>query len=339
MKEPGLRYVTIRKRSDGSLRYYWQRKGFPLTRLPENAIARHAKAEALNRSADGDKEPPTLNGSLAWVIKKYKESDAYSALAKGTLAYYDRYLRDIEALGPDEPFADMTRRAVIDFLERYPAKHQKKQCGAVLKNLFNVAIYYGVAEANHASGLKVGRMPRRNRVWSEAEIKGWLEAAKDWPAHMTTAFLLLCYTAQRPSDVLKMTRGHYANGLIRVVQDKTDALLDVPIHPDLQAHLDALPKDGLMLVSRSGKSVSYTRFNVAFREICQQVEIDAQARDLRRTAMVNMALAGATVPQIASVSGHSIDRTQQIIDTYIPRNVELARLAVAKMPSRKESNR
>lgn len=334
MKEPGLRYVTVRQRGDGSFRHYWQRKGHPLTRLPDNEIARHARAESLNRAADGA-EPKAARGTLSWVIRTYKASEAYAALASSTRLYYDRYLREIEALGPDEPFSELTRRAVVDFLEGYPAKHQKKQCGAVLKNLFNIATYHGFAEANHASGLRIGRMPRRDRVWSEAEIGAWLTEAEKHAPHMRTAFLLLCYTAQRPSDVLKMTKAHYANGVIRVRQKKTGALLDVPAHPDLAWHLDGLPRDSLMLVSRNGRKVSYTAFHVAFASICRAIKTDAQARDLRRTAMVNMALASATVPQIASVSGHTIEQTQKIIDTYIPRNVELARVAIAKMPTRK----
>ncbi len=49
-----------------------------------------------------------------------------------------------------------------------------------------------------------------------------------------------------------------------------------------------------------------------------------QRRDLRRTGMVMMALAGATTVQIAAVSGHSIDTTQKIIETYIPRRSDVA---------------
>jgi integrase len=59
--------------------------------------------------------------------------------------------------------------------------------------------------------------------------------------------------------------------------------------------------------------VKYLRFNERFRRIADRAKIDAQARDLRRTAMVRMAEAGATVPQVASVSGHSIDATQRIL--------------------------
>jgi integrase len=49
-----------------------------------------------------------------------------------------------------------------------------------------------------------------------------------------------------------------------------------------------------------------------------------QRRDLRRTAIVRMAEAGATTPQIAAVSGHSIDTCQKILDVYLPRRSEVA---------------
>jgi hypothetical protein len=49
-----------------------------------------------------------------------------------------------------------------------------------------------------------------------------------------------------------------------------------------------------------------------------------QRRDLRRTGIVRLAEAGATTPQIAALSGHSIDYCQRIIDTYLPRRTEVA---------------
>jgi hypothetical protein len=37
------------------------------------------------------------------------------------------------------------------------------------------------------------------------------------------------------------------------------------------------------------------------------------------------------VPQIASVSGHSVETTQRILDTYLPRNRQLAEIAITKL--------
>jgi hypothetical protein len=49
-----------------------------------------------------------------------------------------------------------------------------------------------------------------------------------------------------------------------------------------------------------------------------------QRRDIRRTGMVQLALAGATIPQIAALSGHSIEHTTRIIETYVPRRADIA---------------
>ena len=57
--------------------------------------------------------------------------------------------------------------------------------------------------------------------------------------------------------------------------------------------------------------------------------------------MVRMAEAGATVPQIAFVSGHSIEATQRILETYLPRNRDLAEIAITRLAAykkRTESN-
>jgi len=51
---------------------------------------------------------------------------------------------------------------------------------------------------------------------------------------------------------------------------------------------------------------------------------DLQRRDLRRTGIVQLAIAGATVPQIAAISGHSVDQVQKIIDVYLPRRGDVA---------------
>jgi hypothetical protein len=62
----------------------------------------------------------------------------------------------------------------------------------------------------------------------------------------------------------------------------------------------------------------------AKRAVRTELLAGLQRRDLRRTGAVQMALAGATTAQIAALAGWSIDRTQRIIDTYVPRRGEVA---------------
>ncbi len=333
-----LRYVTRRVDKRGRERWYWQRRGHQLTRLPDDPIERMAIAERLNAAADNVPTAELDRGAIGWVIARYRSSDEFRGLATGTVKYYVRFLRDIEALGPALPFASFTRRAVVDFIESYPKAHQRRQAAAVLKNLFKLARYHGVVASDETAGLRLKTTAPRDRIWTDGEIARWLDAVTDADPHMRTAFLLLQFTAQRPSDVLRMTWPQYSGSAIRLRQQKTGALLDIPVHPVLRAHLDALPRSdaSLTIISYRGRPVPYLRFNERFRRVAERAAIDAQARDLRRTAMIRMAEAGATVPQIASVSGHSIEATQRVLETYLPRNRDLAQIAITRLAEYKK---
>ncbi|CDX54505.1 putative Integrase family protein [Mesorhizobium plurifarium] len=53
--------------------------------------------------------------------------------------------------------------------------------------------------------------------------------------------------------------------------------------------------------------------------------------DLRDTAVTWLALAGATVPEICSITGHSFDSATRILKHYLARHPEMADAAIAKM--------
>jgi integrase len=299
-------------------------------------------AERLNAVADGERASQPEPDTIAGVVAAYRETDEYRDLAPGTLKYYRRYLRDIEALGPRLPFASFTRRAVVNYIESYSKPHQRRQAAAVLKNLFKLARYRGLVHGDETTDLRLRGTKPRDRVWSDDEITRWLDAAAMEDPHMTTGFLLLQYTAQRPSDVLQMIWPHYSGSAIRLRQLKTKTLLDVPVHPALAEHIDGLSRSSasLTIVSYRSRPVKYGRFNERFRRIAERAGIEgAQARDLRRTAMLRMAEAGATVPQIASVSGHSIEATQRILETYLPKNRALAEIAITRLAEYKQRSK
>jgi integrase len=298
--------------------------------------------ERLNASADGQHAAEFEPGSIAKVIAEYRESDEFRDLAPGTARYYNRYLRDIERLGHRLAFSSFTRRAVVDLIESYGKPHQRAKCAAVLKNLFKIARYRGLVATDETVGLRLRTSKPRDRVWSSDEIDRWLDAARVEDPHMMTSFLVLLFTAQRPSDVLRMTWAQYSDSAIRVRQQKTRALLDVPLHPVLIEHLGGLRRSSssVTIVAYRGRPVQYGQFNGRFRRIARRAGIeDAQARDLRRTAMLRMAEAGATVPQIASVSGHSIQATQRILETYLPRNRALAEAAITRLVEYKRGSK
>ena len=137
-------------------------------------------------------------------------------------------------------------------------------------------------------------------------------------------------------------------------QAKTDELLDVPVHanlaPLLRERLQETFGGSWLVPSPTGKPWTRRNFSrawdhdvaIANEQLLSQDPSHAgmggprrtikeelrarhrQRRDLRRTGIVRLAEAGATTPQIAAISGHSIDYCQRIIDTYLPRRTEVA---------------
>jgi integrase len=148
------------------------------------------------------------------------------------------------------------------------------------------------------------------------------------------ACAILLYTAQRPADALAMTWGQVQtrDGRLWVTlrQAKTGELIDVPAHRDLAELLNAADRRSVMVVpSPTGLAWVYRNFSHPWDKARDKAGIiGLQQRDLRRTGMVRMAEAGATTAQIAAVSGHTIDQTARILDTYIPRRGEVAAGAI-----------
>ncbi|MBY0510811.1 MAG: tyrosine-type recombinase/integrase [Rhodospirillaceae bacterium] len=329
-----IKYVTVRPSLKDPKRWYWQRPGHDLVRLSNDPAIRLTQVTQLN--ADADDGSACARGSVAWVVEQYQASDDYLALKRGTLKYYKRFLNDLRKLFGKLPFKEaMTRRVSVDFVRRYKPS-MRRQAAAVLVNVFNVALYYHSAEVNHAHKLKLKGGNRRETTFEEDQHAAWLTACGG-DAEMRLAYTILRYSVQRPGDVLKMLWDRYNGDTIKLRQEKTGKLVEVPCHAELRQALDYAKRDAktVFIVSNGYKPLSYSRFRERFRRIADRAGLPGhQARDLRRSAAVRMSEAGATIQQISAVAGWSIDYTQRILETYIPRNVEMGRGAIAKWEQR-----
>jgi len=147
------------------------------------------------------------------------------------------------------------------------------------------------------------------------------------------AFALLLYTAQRRGDVLRMGRHHIRDGVLTVRQDKTGAVLVIPVHSDLQTVLDATPGEHLtFLTTEQGKPYGGPNFSNQFREWCDAAGLpkECSAHGLRKAACRRLAEAGCSANEIASISGHASLRE---VERYT-RAVDQARMARNAMARR-----
>ncbi len=118
-----------------------------------------------------------------------------------------------------------------------------------LRALLHFAKVEGFRPDNPMDGLKPAKHKTESRhAWTAEEIAQY-EAHYPIGTKECLAFALLLFTGQRPGDMLSMGRQHIRDGAIYVTQQKTGTRLAIPVHPDLEAVLDATPSPHLTFVT------------------------------------------------------------------------------------------
>jgi integrase len=111
----------------------------------------------------------------------------------------------------------------------------------------------------------------------------------------------------------------------------------MPAGTPLKTLLDSTVRRGpLILTNTRGQPWTSDGFRTSWRKACDRAGInDLTFHDLRGTAVLRLAIAGATVPQIAAVTGHSLKDVEAILDAhYLARDIQLAEAAVLKLEAR-----
>ena len=106
----------------------------------------------------------------------------------------------------------------------------------------------------------------------------------------------------------RMGRQHIRDGVLMVKQQKTGKPLAIPVHPHLQAVLDATPSEHLtFLVTPTGKPYSGNHFTESFREWCDAAGLPqcCKPHGLRKAACRRLAEAGCSANEIMAISGHA----------------------------------
>jgi integrase len=206
---------------------------------------------------------------------------------------------------------------------------------AVMRRVMQFAVKTKLRKDNPMLGIepfKVGE----HHTWNDAELKKFEDKWR-LGTRQRLAYALLLYTGQRVGDAAKMTRGDVSDGLIHVVQQKTGAELWVPIHPELQRAMKALPAKGLTLVGdANGRPLKRAALSALMRSAIREAGLPTRcvAHGLRKASMRRLAEADGTANQIASISGH---KTLKEVERYTKAadQLKLARAAMNKLPNRK----
>lgn len=294
-------------------RYYFRRKGFPRTRLPGapgspefidayNACLKLEKGRAL---------PATKHckaGSFGALVEEYTGSAEFKGLAVSTRKEAGYVLDALAKAYGEHSVKALERRHVALWRDKMQAKPgAANKMLRVLKVLMSFAVDRSYRKDNPVSRIKMMKLGSF-RAWTAEEMTAF---ERTWVlgSMQRTGYALALYTGQRRADLVRLTYSSINANVIALVQQKTGAKLQIPIHPELRKALPAIyPNDDTpILAKKAKKALSPIYFGHLMAKAIADAGLpdDCVLHGLRKSAAVALIDAGCTPHQASAITGHA----------------------------------
>jgi integrase len=311
MTKVHLKYVQ--SFSVGGQRFHYFRRRGLRVRLPgipgsTEFMQKYQETLALSTTTPTDIGASTRSktGSVSAAIAEYYGSQAFRSLGGGTAAKWRANLERFREKHGHLSLASLPKEFVVVLLDTL-APHAALNWLKTFRHFFRWCLDRKLVRNDPTFGIRL-KKPKSDghHTWTEDEIAQF-EAYYPIGSKPRLAFALGLYTAQRRGDVVRIGRQHIRDGVLSVRQQKTGAVLAIPVHHDLTAILAATPVGHLtLLTTDSGKSYPANSFTDQFRAWCDAAGLPQRCvfHGLRKAACTRLADAGCTVHEIAAISGH-----------------------------------
>jgi integrase len=337
----GINRVAKRLADGRTEVYYYAWKGGPRLRGKYGSPEFHASYnEAVARKL------ARAPGLLMAVLQAFQRSQDFLRLADRTRTDYIAKIKLIERKFGDLPLGALadrrTRGLFMEWRDQLAtaSRRQADYGWVVLARILSWALNRGLVAANPCE--KGGRLyhgSRAEKVWTADDEALFIQRA---PAHLHLPLILALWSGQRQGDLLRLPWSAYDGTHIRLRQSKTGARVIIPVGAPLKAALDATPKRStVILTSTDGKPWTADGFRSSWGKACAAAGITGLTfNDLRGTAVTRLAVAGCTVPEIATITGHSLRDVGAILDSnYLDRDPAMAESAIRKLERTKSGTR
>jgi integrase len=346
IKLPGLASATKRL-ADGTRRKYWYAwRGGPLLKADDGTPLQPSDPGfhvAYTKAHETRKRP--VPGALFSLIAAYKASSDFPENEK-TASDYRRYLKRIE-----DEFGTMPLAAVQDIRARGKFKAWRDTMAdrpraadyawSVLLRVLSFAKDRGMIAVNVCErGGRLYEADRAEVIWLADHIRKFCAVASE---PLQFALLLALWTGQRQADLIGLTWMQYDGNKIRLAQRKSRGKkrVVIPVGATLKTALDARrpeKAEGAILRNTFGEAWTTDGFKTSWGKALDRAGLageDLHFHDLRGTAVTRLALAGCTVPEIAAITGHSLQDVERILQAhYLGGQIELAEQAILKLDAK-----
>jgi integrase len=317
--------------------YYYAYRGGPRIKAKPGTPAFLQEYQDAHKGRQAPAKETLFN-----LISEFKSSSDFSGLAERTRKDLRKYLRAVEdkfgsmpLKAAEDPKARGVFKSWRDTFKDTPRKAD--HLFAALQRVLSFGVDRGQISRNVCeNGGKLYKAHRQEKIWTQDHISRLLKVAN---YELRLAFVLALWTGQRQGDLLKASWTNYKDGKLKLFQSKGNKWITIPVGATLQEWLDEAPKRAAtILTGQKGHSWSSSGFQTEWRKACIKAAIrDVTFHDIRGTAVTRLALAGATVPEIASITGHSLKDVQEILDRhYLGGRLELAESAMRKLEANEQ---
>jgi integrase len=273
----------------------------------------------------------------------YFASPAYRTLRPSTQRRHRLAIERLCREHGDKRAADLRRDHVVKLMARVADKPgAANELRGVLRAMMRHAVDIGLRADDPTHAVKAVRIKTAgHHSWSDEEIAEF-ERQHPVGSRARLAFALLLYTGQRRGDVIRMGAQHIRAGTLHVTQEKTGAVLAIPVHAHLAAVIAATPSGHLtFLTTRYGGPFTPSAFSDWFREECDAAGLPhCSAHGLRKAAARRLAEAGCTAHEIGAITGHaSLVELVRYTRAADQRRLAEAAMAKTRTPTRKPARK
>lgn len=301
-------HMTAREGADGTLLYYFQANGKkkPLGTDKAEALRQWAILKAGKVSSNFTEVADAYQVHITPLLARSSAKHYRGALDNLRQAFGKGALEQIEPKHVKQYIRRRTRKGAAIF--------EKK----VLSAMWNWAREEGITSApNAVHGIKfsqaerkaLGKLGKRDVYVTDEQLAEALQKAQGDPV-MQDCLELGYRTAQRPGDLLKMTKHDYRGGQLLVVQEKTGTKVPIRVHGRLQTALErALARPRAIqtiyiVADEKGQRLTYMQFHKRFRKL----GLPWQFRDLRAKGLTDL----PDLKHAQRLAGHSTETTTTI---------------------------
>ena len=340
VKLTGINTVTKRLADGRTVKYFYHRNtGAPLPgpKGSDEFLKAYTQANTL--------EPRNAN-SVSGLIRDWVMSSRFNGTSKGRpIAESTKrgYLRTATIL--DQEFGKMPIKALeaprvrgifIDYQKKIGSDRKREADNrlTVLSLIFGHAKNMGKIQNNPIQNFdRIYWADRSDIIWTQADIQRFMDGAA---IELQRAFILALFTGQRYGDLIHLKWSDYDGERLTLKQGKTGQRLEIPTHQALKTMLDDSPRNGPFILTRADGRPWHTpaddkALTKAFHARMEaagfypggwdnmtkaQKQKCLRFNDIRGTTITQFAEAGATIPQICAITGHTLQSATGILQRY-----------------------